>query len=80
MLLLCPFVPSFRPITCAAHVMLDSLRQISDVILVHDDNVLMDPPADDTVGFCRLVGAVVVTQTGRELGRVRWVSSDLGFI
>jgi hypothetical protein len=32
----------------------------------------MDPPADDSLGYCRLVGALVVTQAGQELGRVRW--------
>jgi len=32
-----------------------SVKQVSDVILVHDENVLMDPPADETLGFYPLV-------------------------
>jgi hypothetical protein len=52
--------------------MLASMRQISDVVLVHDERALSDPPADASLGYCRLVGAQVLTQSGQELGRVRW--------
>jgi uncharacterized protein YrrD len=51
--------------------MLASMRQISDVVLVHDERALSDPPADASLGYCRLVGAQVLTQSGQELGRVR---------
>ncbi|KAI7836888.1 hypothetical protein COHA_009220 [Chlorella ohadii] len=53
------------------HMRLYSVKQVSDVILVHDENVLMDPPADETLGFYPLVGATVVTQDAQELGKVR---------
>ena len=51
--------------------MLSSLCQVSDVALVHDERSLMDPPADEALGYCKLVGAEVVTETGAMLGRVR---------
>lgn len=53
------------------HIMLSSLRQISDVILVHNEDALLDPIADDSVGFFPLVGSEVFTQDGQQLGRVR---------
>jgi len=53
------------------HVLLSSLRQIGDVVLVHDERALLDPPADESLGYCRMVGAKVVTRAGIELGRVR---------
>ncbi|PRW60334.1 photosystem reaction center subunit H [Chlorella sorokiniana] len=53
------------------HILLTSLRQISDVILVHNEDALLDPTADDTVGFYPVVGSEVVTQDGKELGKVR---------
>ncbi|KAL4449541.1 hypothetical protein ABPG77_007185 [Micractinium sp. CCAP 211/92] len=53
------------------HLLLDSLQQVSDVVLVHDENALEAFPLDDTMGYCRLVGAEVVTETGISLGKVR---------
>lgn len=51
--------------------MLASMRQISDVVLVHDELALTDPPANDEVGYYKLAGAEVITEGGMELGRVR---------
>ncbi len=52
--------------------MLPSVRQISDVVLVHDERVTMEPTADETMGFYPLVGAEVVVKEGAvSLGRVR---------
>ena len=53
------------------HVLISSLRQIGDVILVHDESSLMDPPADEMYGYISLVGAVVATEDGTKLGKIR---------
>ncbi|KAL4421514.1 hypothetical protein ABPG75_010805 [Micractinium tetrahymenae] len=53
------------------HMLLDSLQQVSDVVLVHDETALEAFPLDDTMGYCRLVGAEVVTEAGISLGKVR---------
>lgn len=53
------------------HVLLSSLRQIGDVVLVHDESALLDPPADDTYGYLKLVGTEVQTEEGTSLGKVR---------
>lgn len=53
------------------HVLLYSLRQIGDVILVHDESALLDPPADEAAGYCKLVGAELVSESGVKLGKVR---------
>ena len=53
------------------HVLISSLRQIGDVVLVHDESALMDPPADETYGYIRLVGTEVQTEDGTSLGKVR---------
>jgi sporulation protein YlmC with PRC-barrel domain len=65
--------PSSNPIAAIAedHVMLSSLRQVGDVVLVHDESALLDPPADETYGFYRVVGCEVETEDGTVLGRVR---------
>lgn len=55
----------------ADHVHLYNLVQIGDVVLVHDEQALMSPPADDTCGFYRLIGSVVRTERGVVLGKVR---------
>lgn len=49
--------PCVLPAAAADHIMLSSLRQISDVILVHNEDALLDPIADDSVGFFPLVRA-----------------------
>lgn len=76
----CP-TPQYRslahPPTHADHLMLSSLRQISDVALVHDERVLMVPICDDTVGYYRLVGADVVTDDSQFLGKVRCANTWL---
>ena len=91
------------------HVLLSSLRQIGDVVLVHDESALLDPPAgagpqgawgfrmpregspsspharhmpacltaDESYGYCRLVGTEVVTEEGAPLGRVRCARASL---
>jgi sporulation protein YlmC with PRC-barrel domain len=53
------------------HVLLSSLRQIGDVVLVHDEGALLDPPADETYGYLKLVGSEVQTEDGVSLGKVR---------
>ena len=53
------------------HVSLSSLRQIGDVVLVHDESSLLDPPADESLGFVRMVGSEVCTEDGLTLGKVR---------
>lgn len=53
------------------HVSLSSLRQIGDVVLVHDESALWDPPGDETLGYVRLVGSEVQTEDGVVLGKVR---------
>ena len=53
------------------HVLISSLRQIGDVVLVHDEGALLDPPADETYGYIRLVGTEVQTEDGISLGKVR---------
>ena len=53
------------------HVSLSSLRQIGDVVLVHDESSLWDPPADESLGFVRLIGSEVCTEDGLTLGKVR---------
>ncbi len=53
------------------HVSLSSLRQIGDVVLVHDESSLLDPPADESLGFVRMIGSEVCTEDGVTLGKVR---------
>ena len=53
------------------HVSLSSLRQIGDVVLVHDESSLLDPPADESLGYVRMVGSEVCTEDGVTLGKVR---------
>lgn len=53
-------------------MLLESLQQVSDVVLVHDERALEAFPLDDSLGYCRLVGAEVVTEQGLSLGKVRW--------
>ena len=36
------------------------LRQIGDVVLVHDESSLLDPPADESLGFVRMIGSEVL--------------------
>ena len=53
------------------HVLISSLRQIGDVILVHDESSLLDPPADEMYGYISLIGSVVETEDGTKLGKIR---------
>ena len=58
-------------------VALESLRQVGDVILVHDERAALlrrGPPA----GALALVGSEVTTQEGTSLGRVRRGSAAAG--
>jgi len=57
--------------TSREHISLSSLRQIGDVVLVHDESSLMDPPGDESMGFVKIVGSEVQTEDGLTLGRVR---------
>jgi sporulation protein YlmC with PRC-barrel domain len=66
---------NISPISIASgareHVSLSSLRQIGDVVLVHDESALWDPPGDETMGFVKMVGSEVETEDGLSLGKVR---------
>ncbi|KAK9818310.1 hypothetical protein WJX72_010396 [[Myrmecia] bisecta] len=53
------------------NILLSSLRQIGDVVLVHDESALDDEVADDSLGFVKLTGSVIETYEGRVLGKVR---------
>ena len=58
-------------------VALESLRQVGDVILVHDERAALQrrgPPA----GALALVGSEVTTQEGTALGRVRAAALSAG--
>lgn len=57
--------------TTREHVSLSSLRQIGDVVLVHDESSLWDPPGDESMGFVKVVGSEVQTEDGLTLGKVR---------
>ncbi|GAB4822509.1 hypothetical protein N2152v2_009555 [Parachlorella kessleri] len=50
---------------------LGSLVQIGDVVLVHDEQALNEPPGDESAGMVKLVGASVKTEDGVPLGKVR---------
>ncbi len=52
----------------AQPMMLASIRQIGDVILVDDEDVIEDV---DLEGYSNLVGCEVITETGELLGKVR---------
>lgn len=49
-------------------MMLDSIQQIGDVILVEDENVIEDI---DVEAYSNLIGSEVITETGELLGKVR---------
>lgn len=49
-------------------MLLSSIRQIGDVILVDDENVIEDVNVD---GYSNLINSEVITETGELLGRVR---------
>ncbi len=47
-----------------------SLKQISDVLLVHDDRVLLQQQLTVGVGYVKMVGTVVKTADGKTVGKV----------
>lgn len=53
------------------HVSLSSLKQIGDVVLVHDESALWDPPGDESMGYVQMVGSEVQTEDGLSLGKIR---------
>ena len=53
---------------------LAALRQIGDVVLVHDESGLYEPDLDGRLGFVNPLGLEVRTAAGELLGRVRDVS------
>lgn len=55
-------------------MLLDSIRQIGDVILVDDDTVLEDSMSIDS--YSSLINSEVITETGELLGRVRGFKFD----
>ncbi|MCU0548489.1 MAG: PRC-barrel domain-containing protein [Leptolyngbya sp. Prado105] len=58
----------------AQPMMLDSIRQIGDVILVDDEDVIEDVNLE---GYSNLVGYEVITETGELLGKVRGFRFDV---
>ncbi|KAK3234353.1 hypothetical protein CYMTET_55387 [Cymbomonas tetramitiformis] len=50
-------------------LLLESLRQVGDVILVHDEDAL--EPDLSVYGLYTLIGSEVITESGEPLGRVR---------
>ncbi|KAF6259304.1 hypothetical protein COO60DRAFT_1294920 [Scenedesmus sp. NREL 46B-D3] len=59
----------------AGNIPLSALRQIGDVVLVHDESGLYEQDLDGRLGFVNPVGLGVRTRTGEFLGKVR----DLSF-
>lgn len=55
-------------------MLLSSIRQIGDVILVEDENVIEDIDVDS---YSSLINSEVITETGELLGRVRGFKFDL---
>lgn len=55
-------------------MMLDSIRQIGDVILVEDENVIEDI---DVERYTSLINCEVITETGELLGKVRGYKFDI---
>lgn len=53
------------------HVWLKSLRQVGDVVLVHDESALLDPSANEGDGYYRVIRSEVQTEDGVSLGKVR---------
>eukprot|EP00890_Picochlorum_soloecismus_P005517 jgi/Picsp_1/5967/NSC_03322-R1_prc-barrel domain protein len=53
------------------HVSLSSLKQIGDVVLVHDESALWDPPGDESMGYVQMIGSEVQTEDGFSLGKIR---------
>ena len=51
-----------------------SLKQISDVLLVHDDRVLLQQQLTVGVGYVKMVGTVVKTADGKTVGKVMLAS------
>lgn len=54
-----------------ANIPLSSLRQIGDVVLVHDETVLYEQDLDGRYGYVLLTGMEVRTRSGDFLGKVR---------
>ena len=51
-------------------VSLMSLKQISDVLLVHDQRALLTQPLTVGLGYIKLVGTAVKTADGKVIGKV----------
>ncbi len=51
-----------------------SLKQISDVLLVHDDRVLLQQQLTVGLGYVKMVGTVVKTADGKTVGKVMLAS------
>jgi len=47
-----------------------NLKQISDVLLVHDDRVLLQQQLTVGLGYVKMVGTVVKTADGKVVGKV----------
>ncbi|KAI8477197.1 MAG: hypothetical protein J3K34DRAFT_463259 [Monoraphidium minutum] len=58
----------------AGNLPLPALRQIGDVVLVHDEAGLYEPDLDGRLGFVNPVGLEVRTAAGDFLGKVRDIS------
>jgi sporulation protein YlmC with PRC-barrel domain len=55
----------------AGNIPLASLRQIGDVVLVHDESGLYEQDLDGRMGFVDPLGLEVRTRAGEFLGKVR---------
>lgn len=53
-----------------------SLKQISDVLLVHDDRVLLQQQLTVGLGYVKMVGTVVKTADGKVIGKVMLASQQ----
>ena len=54
-----------------------SLRQIADVLLVHDDRAVMSEPLTKGLGYVKVVGTPVKTSDGKVMGKVRhWTTCN----
>lgn len=52
------------------NIPLAAFKQIGDVVLVHDDAVLMEQDLDGRLGYINPIGMDVLTMSGQALGKV----------
>ncbi|GAQ79550.1 hypothetical protein KFL_000320480 [Klebsormidium nitens] len=52
-------------------ILLSSLRQVGDVLLVHDETAVEENVSLEQLGYCNIVGSEVVSENGVYLGKIR---------